>query len=69
MALHILVSLEQKGKRFFSHKVVKCLVLKFKILGVINQISLGPRLESRCTLYQIRWLFCYFCYSNLIVLN
>ena len=35
-----------------------------------NRISVGPRLESRCacSLQQIRWLLCYFCYSNLIVL-
>ena len=25
-----------------------------------NQISVGPRLESNCSLYQIRWLLCYY---------
>ena len=28
--------LEHKGKRFYSHNILKCLVLKFKILAEIK---------------------------------
>ena len=35
-AVHKLISFEHKGKRFYSLNVLKCLLLKFKILGVIK---------------------------------